>query len=338
VERTTKGALLPLVIQVGLSIGGCGLSASSVPPSSATAPTAPLRSSSEAVAQQLPISPEPSAQPSREIILVPSSCVVENGRATATGTFTFSRDERITFYQTWGAVVELRVYGSRKEGAQEHSRGEQLAQLDDEHRFTVVWNKPWSVAAPLETPEAAASCEVGVRFPYPYNPEKPSPPTTLARPHQLPISVDPQHQNHAAILHPESCILDNGVVTAKGTFVGKRRDDYLRVGAVVDLRVYSAPSSPPPGTFKTLYSAMPITMLPNVFEQQVARLAEEHTFAVAPRGPWTVTVPVDPQGEPAARCEVEVLPVQQTAPPPSPPSQHGKPPGESGRFRLASPP
>jgi len=114
-------------------------------------------------------------------------------------------------------------------------------------------------------------------------------------PQQLSISVEPFL---ARFLRAESCVLEGGVVTAKGIFTGKRAENYLRVGAVVGLYVYSEPER----FFHIL------------IDHQVAQLAGETPFAMTETGPWIVTVPVDPQREPAVRCEVTVRPFQKSVP------------------------
>jgi hypothetical protein len=116
---------------------------------------------------------------------------------------------------------------------------------------------------------------------------------------QLEISVQPADPNNPSapdssqILLPSSCSLSNGVVTATGTFNGGFvPESYIRIGAVVELYVYSSPAgSASQGT-------------------QLAVLGNEHPAEMGGTGPWTVTAPLDTQlGMTPASCQVDV---QQT--------------------------
>ena len=115
---------------------------------------------------------------------------------------------------------------------------------------------------------------------------------------QLDISVqpvdpsNPSAQDSSIILLPSSCSLSNGVVTATGTFNGGYvPESYIRIGAVVELYVYSSPTgSASRGT-------------------QLADLPHEHPFTMGGSGPWTVTAPLDTQlGMTPASCQVDVQP------------------------------
>jgi len=122
--------------------------------------------------------------------------------------------------------------------------------------------------------------------------------TTSSVSTQLDISVqpvdpnDPSAPDSSQILLPSSCSLSNGVVTATGTFNGGFvSESYIRIGAVVELYVYSSPSdSASPGT-------------------QLADLPNEHPFTMGGSGTWTVTAPLDTQiGMIPASCQVDVQP------------------------------
>jgi hypothetical protein len=103
---------------------------------------------------------------------------------------------------------------------------------------------------------------------------------------------DPSAPNSSLILLPSSCSISNGVVTATGTFNGGYvPESYIRIGAVVELYVYSSPTS----------SASQGT--------QLADLPNEHPFTMGGSGPWTVTAPLDTQlGMTPAGCQVDVQP------------------------------
>jgi hypothetical protein len=115
---------------------------------------------------------------------------------------------------------------------------------------------------------------------------------------QLVISVQPVDPSNPSapdssqILLPSSCSQSNDVVTASGTFNGGFvPESYIRVGAVVEMYVYSSSTgSTSQGT-------------------QLADLANEKPFRMGGGTTWTVTAPVGTQlGMTPASCQVDVQP------------------------------
>lgn len=147
-----------------------GPTASSSPPptslaSTTTTTTSTTTSPTSSASTQLdisvqPVDPSNPSAPNSSQILLPSSCSVSNGVATATGTFNgaFVPESYIRI----GAVVELYVYSSPTRSA---SQGTQLADLPNEHPFTMGGSGPWTVTAPLDTQLGMipAGCQVDVQ-------------------------------------------------------------------------------------------------------------------------------------------------------------------------------
>lgn len=110
---------------------------------------------------------------------------------------------------------------------------------------------------------------------------------------QLSISVSTQLSSTGqdpSILRPSSCVVDNGTVTAQGTFNGGFvPETYVRFGDVVELYAYDAPSMENHGQ-----------------QSQVADLGLEKPFAMQGNGPWTVSVPADPAHLTPNQCLVAV--------------------------------
>jgi len=138
---------------------------SSPPPASLASTTTTTTSPTSSASTQLdisvqPVDPSNPSAPNSSQILLPSSCSVSNGVATATGTFNgaFVPESYIRI----GAVVELYVYSSPTRSA---SQGTQLADLPNEHPFTMGGSGPWTVTAPLDTQlgMTPASCQVDVQ-------------------------------------------------------------------------------------------------------------------------------------------------------------------------------
>jgi hypothetical protein len=101
-----------------------------------------------------------------------------------------------------------------------------------------------------------------------------------------------------SILLPESCVLTNGIVTATGNFRdGQVPEIYQRSGAVVELYVYTRPSTE------------------NLGGNNIASLLDEHPYPMIGSGPWIVTTPLyadwDPTG---ATCVVAVQPTHKSVP------------------------
>jgi len=80
------------------------------------------------------------------------------------------------------------------------------------------------------------------------------------------------------------------MVTATGTFNGGFvPETYVRVGDVVELYAYDAPSMNNHGQ-----------------ESQVLDLGSEKPFIISGTGPWTVSAPVDPTRLSPSECRVAV--------------------------------
>lgn len=107
---------------------------------------------------------------------------------------------------------------------------------------------------------------------------------------QLPITVSAQlssPQQSTSILAPASCVLQDGVLTATGSFTGGFvPEDYERYGDVVELYVYTAVSQ-----------GQAI---------QLADLSAEKPYPIGGKGPWKVTVPVETQFGTPTHCLVAV--------------------------------
>ena len=113
----------------------------------------------------------------------------------------------------------------------------------------------------------------------------------LAKDEHFPISISNQLSSDgqdASILTPTSCIFQNDVLTAKGTFKLPVSESYVRYGDVVELYAYTA-SMPPAPTQKF----------------QVVELASEHTFIMGGDS-WTVSGHVDFRVGVPAQCLVAV--------------------------------
>jgi hypothetical protein len=106
----------------------------------------------------------------------------------------------------------------------------------------------------------------------------------------LPITVSAQlssDQQGTSILAPASCVLQDGVATATGSFTGGFvPETYIRYGDVVELYVYTAASQ-----------GQAI---------QLANLSAEKPYPIAGQGPWKVTVPVLTQFATPTNCLVAV--------------------------------
>ena len=172
--------LIGVIVVAGVGVGGYLLGthhtttkvaskASSEPTVSSSSPPSSLASttttSTSNVSTQLdisvqPVDPSNPSAPNSSQILLPSSCSISNGVATATGTFNGGYAPEV--YIRIGAVVELYVYSSPTGSA---SRGTQLADLPNEHPFTMGGSGPWTVTAPLDTQlgMTPASCQVDVQ-------------------------------------------------------------------------------------------------------------------------------------------------------------------------------
>lgn len=90
-------------------------------------------------------------------------------------------------------------------------------------------------------------------------------------------------QQSTSILAPASCVLQDGVLTATGSFTGEFvPEDYERYGDVVELYVYTAEAI------------------------QLADLSAEKPYPIGGKGPWHVTVPVETQFGTPTHCLVAV--------------------------------
>ena len=119
----------------------------------------------------------------------------------------------------------------------------------------------------------------------------------------LPIAVQPTNDgvsDPATVLIPSSCVLRGSTVTATGStsFVAQ---GYLRLGDVVELYVYAAPSSGYPNGYQLGY-----------LSQEKAPYVK-----VGSGGTWTVTVPLDTSLGTPARCAVTVQATHQMEDAPS---------------------
>jgi hypothetical protein len=119
----------------------------------------------------------------------------------------------------------------------------------------------------------------------------------------LPIAVQSTNDgvsDTATVLMPLSCVLSRSSVTATGSasFVAQ---GYLRLGDVVELYVYTAPSSGYPDGYQLGY-----------LSQEKAPYLEGGSG-----GTWTVTVPLDTTLGTAARCAVTVQATHQIEDAPS---------------------
>jgi hypothetical protein len=117
-------------------------------------------------------------------------------------------------------------------------------------------------------------------------------PGTTTASQQLTIGVSAQLSSadqDSSILLPSSCSLQNGTLTAEGTFNGGfAPEGYVRYGDVVELYAYTVPATA--GGQAT----------------QVAELEMEKPFSMAGSGPWKVTAPVDAQLGTPDQCLVAV--------------------------------
>jgi hypothetical protein len=123
---------------------------------------------------------------------------------------------------------------------------------------------------------------------------------TAVRSHSVPVSVQSDAAMRAAgnqgpsssILVPSSCNVTATKVTAAGTYRGGfAAEVYGRYGDVIDLYVFSRPTTGYPGGIQ---------------------LADEpftrHSPFIGGKGPWTVTVPLDSTLGQPARCMVAAQP------------------------------
>jgi hypothetical protein len=92
-------------------------------------------------------------------VLLPSSCTITQGVATASGTF--NRDAYGETYVRYGDVVELYVYSSP---SQSFPTGTQLAQVGTERTVVVGPSGPWQIAVPLAVSDLQpAQCLVAIQ-------------------------------------------------------------------------------------------------------------------------------------------------------------------------------
>ncbi len=91
----------------------------------------------------------------------------------------------------------------------------------------------------------------------------------------------------ASILLPTSCTLQDGVLSATGTFRLQLSESYVRSGDVVELYAYTSPDSS--------NSAL-----------QVVNLMNEHPSIMDRNGTWQVSGPVDSKIGPPAKCMVAI--------------------------------
>ena len=113
----------------------------------------------------------------------------------------------------------------------------------------------------------------------------------------LPIRVEATNDGvspSATVLAPSSCHLSDSTATATGGYGGFVAEDYHRVGDVVELYVYTAPTPGYPDGI------------------QVGELSSEKPALVASgsASTWTSTVPVGSLGSPT-RCAVTVQATHQ---------------------------
>ena len=117
--------------------------------------------------------------------------------------------------------------------------------------------------------------------------------------HPLPIAVQPDAAMRragnagpsSAILVPTSCSVSGASATAQGTFAGGFAPEvYARSGDVIDLYVFTAPQ---PGYPDGIQLATPSTA---------------QSPRIGGKGPWTVTVPLDPSLGMPQRCLVAAQP------------------------------
>jgi hypothetical protein len=110
---------------------------------------------STAPPRQLPISVD-----SEGDYLVPASCVLEGGIATATGSY--KENYVPALFSRVGSVVELYLYTSVSPG-----RGTQLADLSREKPDGMQNDSGWTVSAPLDPRLGrAGSCQVSIQPTY----------------------------------------------------------------------------------------------------------------------------------------------------------------------------
>ena len=251
----------------------------------------------ELTAGALPISVEPREPTDPEAlatsVLMPASCLVVDHVATAIGTF--GTEDAPDAYMAVGAVVELYVYGTPSEPA---GQGAQLARLRDEATSAVRRRGRWVVTVPLEPGLGPpANCQVSVQPLHassrPVSASRSPRPDGMRRLRIGVRSVGASNPEVPApsVLLPQSCVVQDDVVTAVGTFASDHAgEERARSGAVVELYVYASPSTSSPAGM------------------QMGDLSLEHPYPMWKQGPWTVTVPVDATLGPAIRCSVEVQP------------------------------
>lgn len=92
-------------------------------------------------------------------VLLPSSCTITQGVATASGTF--NSDAYGETYVRYGDVVELYVYSSPSPS---FPTGTQLAQVGTERTVVVGSSGPWQIAVPLAVSDLQpAQCLVAIQ-------------------------------------------------------------------------------------------------------------------------------------------------------------------------------
>src|SRR5450631_2912839 len=132
----------------------------SSPPSKAISSPAPPAASAQVVTIPVHTSTPLSSVGENPAVLVPTSCTISGGVATATGTF--DRDFYAESNVRVGDVVELYVYSGPGATA---SNGTQLADLGSEKTVPVNGTGSWTVTVPLdpELVQAPAECRVAVQ-------------------------------------------------------------------------------------------------------------------------------------------------------------------------------
>ncbi len=123
--------------------------------------------------------------------------------------------------------------------------------------------------------------------------------TATARPNQsLPIQVQAATDGDSpsqSILTPLSCVVTGSMVAAKGTYSGLAEEYYRRIGAVVELYVYSAPT----------------TGYPDGIQLGLSSQEKPAMVLGGSRDRWETTVPFDAGHGPPARCAVTVQATHQ---------------------------
>lgn len=130
------------------------------PSSSLASPSAPAASLGSSITIPVHTSVPLSSAGENPAVLVPTSCTLTGGVATATGTF--NRDFYAESNVRVGDVVELYVYSGPGPTT---PTGTQLADLAAEKTLPVNGSGPWQVSVPIdpELAQAPAECRVAVQ-------------------------------------------------------------------------------------------------------------------------------------------------------------------------------